>query len=299
MAEHNHTAVSEKTRALLERLQKNECTEQLIYERVADLVEKKSPANAKVLRKVAEEEGRHAKIWQSYTGTQAKPDLRKVRRTVLAARLLGFTFAMKQMENGEEKAQKIYADLYAEIPEAEAIRADEERHEAALLELLDEERLHYVGSMVLGLNDALVELTGTLAGLTFAMQNNRLVALSGLITGASATLSMASSEYLSARSEGRGDALKSSSYTGIAYLLTVTLLILPYLLLPAGAWLASLEIMLVTVVLIIAGFTYYVSVAQGLSFRRRFGEMASISLGVAVISFVIGLLVKQFLGIDL
>ncbi len=299
MTKQEHRPISEKTRALLERLQRNECTEQLIYNRVADLVEKKSPANAAVLRQVADEEGRHAKIWQSYTGTQAQPNLHKVRRTVLAARLLGFTFAMKQMENGEEKAQRIYADLYAEIPEAAAIRADEERHEAALLELLDEERLHYVGSMVLGLNDALVELTGTLAGLTFAMQNNRLVALSGLITGASATLSMASSEYLSARSEGRGDALKSSSYTGIAYLLTVALLILPYLLLPAGAWLASLAILLVTVVLIIAGFTYYVSVAQGLSFRRRFSEMAAISLGVAVISFVIGLLVKQFLGIDL
>src|SRR5699024_9005113 len=118
-------------------------------------------------------------------------------------RLLGFTFAMKRMESGEERAQKVYAQLYDQIPEAAEIRADEERHEAALLELLDEERLHYVGSMVLGLNDALVELTGTLAGLTFAMQDNQLVALSGLITGASATLSMASSEYLSARSEGR------------------------------------------------------------------------------------------------
>ena len=53
--------------------------------------------------------------------------------------------------------------------------------EKALLEMLDEERLKYVGSMVLGLNDALVELTGSLAGFTFAMQNTKLIALSGLI----------------------------------------------------------------------------------------------------------------------
>ena len=78
------------------------------------------------------------------------------------------------------------------------IAQDEDRHESQLLGMLDEERLQYVGSMVLGLSDALVELTGTLAGLTFALQNNRLVALSGLITGISATLSMTSSEYLSA-----------------------------------------------------------------------------------------------------
>lgn len=199
-------------------MQVGELTEHLIYTRVADIVEKKSPENAAVLRRVGEEERRHAAIWAAYTGFEAKPDLHKVRRTVLLARVFGFTFAMKKMESGEESAQKTYGRLFAEVPEAERICADEERHEQELLAMLDEERLHYVGSMVLGLNDALVELTGTLAGLTFAMQNNKLVALSGLITGASATLSMASSEYLSARSEGRQDALKSCVYTGIAYL---------------------------------------------------------------------------------
>ena len=56
---------------------------------------------------------------------------------------------------------------------------------------------------------------------------------------------------------------------------------------------------LVVVVLAIAAFNYYISVAQDLSFRHRFGEMAAISLGVAVLSFGIGLLVKQFLGISL
>ncbi|MEG2082956.1 MAG: rubrerythrin family protein, partial [Oscillospiraceae bacterium] len=76
-----------------------------------------------------------------------------------------------------------------EVPEAAQISHEEEIHENALIEMLDEERLQYVGSMVLGLNDALVELTGTIAGMTFALMNTRLVALSGIITGVSATLS--------------------------------------------------------------------------------------------------------------
>ena len=122
-----------------------------------------------------------------------------------------------------------YEDIAAEIPQAQKIAEDEERHEQKLLAILDEERLQYVGSMVLGLNDALVELTGTLAGLTLALQNTKLIALSGLITGVSATLSMASSEFLSARSEGREDAFKSCVYTGIAYCITVALLVLPIL----------------------------------------------------------------------
>ncbi len=150
--------------------------------------------------------------------------------------------------------------------------------------------------MVLGLNDALVELTGTLAGLTFALGNNKIVALSGLITGISATLSMASSKYLSAKSEGRDNALKSCTYTGFAYLITVALLILPYLLLLAGSALPALIIMLVIALFIIFTFNFYLSVALEQNFKERFVEMTLISMGVAALSFIIGLIVKHFLG---
>ncbi|MEG1931757.1 MAG: VIT1/CCC1 transporter family protein [Pygmaiobacter sp.] len=291
------TDISAESRALLAAMQQNEATECIIYTRLASCIPSKQ--NANVLARIGEEEGAHAAVWQQYTGIEAKPKRFRIFIYLLLAKLFGFTFAMKLMENGEEGAQGKYQTLFAEIPEAQQICADEARHESELLALLDEERLHYVGSMVLGLNDALVELTGTLAGLTFALQNNRLVALSGLITGISATLSMASSEYLSARSEGRPDALKSCVYTGIAYVITVILLILPYLLLPANAFALSLGIMLITVVCIILVFNFYIAVAQDLSFQKRFCEMAAISLGVAALSFLVGLLVKQFLGITL
>ncbi|MEG1304585.1 MAG: VIT1/CCC1 transporter family protein, partial [Oscillospiraceae bacterium] len=212
--------------------------------------------------------------------------------------VLGFTFVIKKMESGEENAQVEYEKLSDEVPESKIIMADEEAHEQILMKMLDEERLRYVGSMVLGLNDALVELTGTLAGLTIALKNTKLIALSGLITGISATLSMASSEFLSAKSDGRNDALKSCAYTGVAYVITVALLILPYLILPNEAYMAALVIMLVTVVVIIAVFNYYISIAKDLKFRQRFAEMAVISLGVAALSFCIGLVVKNVLGID-
>ena len=203
------------------------------------------------------------------------------------------------MENGEECAQAEYSLLAQEIPESIHIREQEEEHEAALLDMLDEESLQYVGSMVLGLNDALVELTGSLAGFTFALQNTRLIALSGLIIGISATFSMASSEFLAARSEGRNDALKSCTYTGVAYLITVVLLVAPYLIFGNANYLLALICMLLIVVFIIAGFTYYTSVAQDQPFKSRFWEMALISIGVAVISFFVGVLAKRFLGVDL
>ena len=81
--------------------------------------------------------------------------------------------------------------LKKEIPEVSAIIEDEKKHEAELIGMLDEDRLNYVGAMVLGLNDALVELTGTIAGLTFVLANTTMIALAGIITGIAATLSMA------------------------------------------------------------------------------------------------------------
>ena len=286
--------LSDEALKIIKKMQQNELNESIIYKKIAKFA--KGEDNKKTLERLASEEHAHYEIWKSYTGVEMKPQKRKVMKYTVIARLLGFTFAVKLMERGEEIAQGQYGIIASEVPESVHIREQEEEHETALLGILDEEQLHYVGSMVLGLSDALVELAGSLAGFTFALQDTKLVALSGLIVGISATFSMASSEFLSAKSEGRSDAFKSCSYTGIAYLLTVVALILPYILLTNA--IAALATMLGIIVLIIAGFTYYTSVAQDLKFGTRFLEMAGISIAVSVISFGVGILAKQLFGID-
>jgi VIT1/CCC1 family predicted Fe2+/Mn2+ transporter len=165
--------------------------------------------------------------------------------------------------------------------------------------MLDEERLQYVGAIVLGLNDALVELTGTIAGLTFALTNTRVVALAAIITGIAATLSMGASNYLAQKAEHNPHPLKAALYTGIAYLITVIVLVLPYLVLDKHLYLLAFIIMLISCIVIIFVFNFYLSVAQRQPFLSRFGHMAAISLGVATISFLIGLAAKALLGVDL
>ena len=289
--------ISQKVFNIIKKMQQNELTESAIYEKIAKFTREEE--NKETLLRLSREEKAHYEIWKEYTNIEMKPQKFKVIKFVLIARILGFTFAVKLMENGESSAQKEYDILSSEISESVEIRKQEEEHEEALLNMLNEERLQYVGSMVLGMNDALVELTGSLAGFTFAMQNTRLIALSGLIMGISATFSMASSEFLSAKSEGRNDALKSCSYTGIAYLITVALLVLPYLIFDNSRYIYALITMIAFVILIIAGFTYYISVAKGEKFKPRFWEMTLISIGVAVLSFVVGVIAKKFLGVDL
>ncbi len=296
MSDREKTMLSAETRALLWTMQRNEFTESLVY---AGIAAKMKPGhNQDVLLRCADEERSHGAIWRRYLGEEIEPNRLKARFLVLLAQVLGFTFVLKLMENSEASASRAYATMLPEIPEAQTISAEEKQHENALIALLDEERLQYVGSMVLGISDALVELTGTLAGLTLALQNTKLVALSGLITGISASLSMASSEYLSARADGAKNALKSCLYTGCVYLATVGFLVAPYLLFPKDMCFAALGVMLATVIVIIAAFTGYISVAKGLSFKHRFFEMAGISLSVAGVSFVIGFVVSKCLGIQ-
>ncbi len=287
--------MEKKIRRLALAAQKNEITEYYVYMGLARL--SKNPGNAKILQEIGEAERRHANWWQERTGVQMHASQWKVFKTILQARILGLTFVLKRMEKNEGTASKNYLKLAEHFPELTKLSEEEAEHEKSLLNMLDEERLQYVGSIVLGLNDALVELTGALAGFTLALADNKLITLAGLVTGISASFSMAASDFLASRAEGDPKAGKSALYTGFAYLITVFLMILPYLLLD-NAYI-SLAITLAIVVIIIFAFNYYLSVAKDLNFKHRFFEMSAISLGVAAFSFGISYLLKQLLGIDI
>lgn len=277
--------------------QRKEMTSHIIYRKLSETV--KDPENQKTLKNISDNELEHYNTLKSLTNTEVPPRRFFVIFFYIIARLFGLTFGIKLLEKGEADAAEKYGALKPDYPEIEEFIKDEEIHEQKLIAMINEEKLNYVGAIVLGLNDALVELTGALAGFTFAFQNTRLIAVTGLITGISASFSMAASEYLSTVHETgqRNEAVKSATYTGIAYVLTVIILILPYLIL-ANPFI-SLVVCLAAAVLIILIFNYYVSVAKDTGFKRRFWEMVLISLGVSAISFLIGILVKNVFGLDM
>lgn len=289
-------AYSADIQKILLRIQQSEMTEAAAYHAMAGAI--KDEHNREALTRVADEIASQAKALETYTNKQLAADERKVKRYARMARIFGFTFAAKLMDRRKIKFVNHSKKLLSEMPEVEKMQADEQKRDDELFALLNEKRLSYVGAMILGMNDAIVEITGTLAGLTLAMQNTRLIALSGLITGVAATLSMAASEYLAERSDGKGDAAKSGLMTGGAYFITVVILLLPYLILDDKMYLLAMGIMLVLVVLILAGFNFYTSVARDVSFGKNFGQMCAISLGVAALSFVLGYAVRTFLGVD-
>jgi len=270
--------------------QRNEITEHFIYKRLS--AGRNTGNNRETLARISAEELKHYNLFKEVTGRDFPPDRLKYFFYVACARCFGLSFALRLMERGEVSAQGNYSAMKQTFPAIIPIIADEQAHERELLQLIKEEALEYMGSVVLGLNDALVELTGALAGFTLALQHSRIIAVVGVITGIAAGLSMAAAEYLSTKEEGVRDPVKASVYTGIAYLVTVGLLIIPFLLLKNP--LVSLAITMISAIAIIFVFNYYISVAKNRPFGKRFLEMAAISLAVAAVNYAIGFLLKKY-----
>jgi len=277
-----------------------EATEAEVYRRLAKMQE--DPVNQSILEGIALEEERHEAVIAEMTGEEVKADRAKVARQIVLARLFGFTFSVKMMEATEQDAAAEYRNLGLHD-----IAEEEEAHEQNMIGMLDEERLRYSGSVVLGMSDALVELTGALAGLTFALQDLNLVALAGLVTGIAAAFSMGASEYLSSRTEKKAEsAVKAAFFTWISYLLTVLLLVAPFLIFQAdspefhglGPHVQALMCTFAAGLLIVALFNFYLSVIEEVSFRSRFLEMAGILGVVSLISYGIGIALRGALGVD-
>lgn len=276
------------------QFQRKEITEHIIYQKLSN--RSSLDNNKKILRSIAADELSHYNFWKEFTKKQVNPHWIKIFFYYYIAKFLGINFGIRLMEGGENAAQMDYHELgMAAGQGVEKIIEDEERHERELMQLIDKQELKYTSSIILGLNDALVELTGVLAGFTFALQNTRLIAIVGFITGIAASLSMSASGYLSSKEEESKSPLKSSIYTGLAYLFTVILLIAPYFIFESPY--TSLLAVIIIVIGIIFAFNFYISVAKELSFKKRFFEMIFISLGVAILNFIIGTAIRKYFKI--
>jgi len=277
-------------------VQRAEITEFFLYKKLCRVI--KSAHNRDILERIARDELAHHDYWTRFTAASASPSRLKIWLYYLIARVFGITFGLKLMEMGEELAQEAYERISLAIPEARNIARDEARHEKALLSLIDEERLEYTSDIVRGLNVALVELTGTLAGFTLAFPDVRLVLVAGLIAGLVMVLSVASTEYLATKTgEGARSPLKAVFYGSLANIFTLLLLIFPYLVFSNIYF--SLGFMVFNAIIIIFLFSFYLSVAREIPLRKRFVEMTLVSLGVAGLAFVIGLMARSLLHIEL
>lgn len=201
----------------------------------------------------------------------------------------GVIFTLRLFEKREKKSHQKYVKYISEFPIIEEIVEEEKKHEDKLDDILKDKKLLYASSIILGLNDALIEMSGAIAGFTFALAQSREIAIVSLIMGVAASLSMAASEYLSAKADDHAHPIRSAWYNFITYIIVVALLILPYVFLEKFI---ALGVMISLVLTIIFVFNVYLSIAKKQSLLKNFLTMTFIAIGVASISFFIGLLIN-------
>lgn len=265
-----------------------------------------------LLRHLADHEKRHLEFWARLAGVE--PDdvaasRARLSAALLLARGLGVAFTIRRLERREAKTIARYNQIAdsgllntGDRNELRRIIDEEESHEKEIESQVTDERVAYLGAAVLGLNDALVELTGGLTGLVSSITDARLIGFTGAVIGTAAALSMAASNFLSAgmtppekQAEGFRP-IKAAAYTGSAYILVVVGLVAPFFLLEnrvaalSATWLMALAV--------IVGFAYYSAVLQDLSFSKRVAQMLALGLGVAIVTFTIGRLISQWFGIS-
>lgn len=286
--------LSEKQKRTYREFAREESLAYHLYMRIAK--RQKKPENRVILEGIALQEKHHLDIFNSYLGKKAvsieikRPSLKLMFYTVMMY-TLGVIFTLRIFEKLEAHSRQSYRDVIEEIDELKDILKDEKTHEEALINILNDEKLLFASSVVLGMNDALVEISGALAGFTLAINDSMKVGTLGLITGVSAALSMAASEFLSRKQDDHDTPLINALYTGIAYVIVVSLLILPYFMIQIP--LVSMGVMIGIVILIIFAFNYYISIAKKQRLFKNFITMALIALVVASISFAIGLFVDS------
>lgn len=159
------------------------------------------------------------------------------------------------------------------------------------------EKYKYTGALVLGMHDALVEISGIIAGLAFAFSDRQVIIMTASIAAVAASLSMAAANFQAQRAEDNPHSLRAALYTGIMYMITSAILILPFAVVPNRFW--ALGLMAIMAVLIIFGFNCSIGAITRRPFFPRFLEMLGICIGVSVASFAIGIAAKYFMGITI
>lgn len=272
-----------------------------LYVRLA--AQERNEANKKLLEELARVERSHYEFWVNIAGEKVELgpwERLKLAALLAAARVMGKTFIIKLLEGREastvEEYERAASSLKGEpLDGLKTIIEDERRHELEFANQIDEVIVRQLGSIALGISDAIIELTGVLLGFAGYAASSTQVAVAGLIVGVSAALSMAAAAYAQARHEkGKSPAL-SATFTGTFYLLTVLLLVAPLFL---GLRVqAAVAVSMLTALALLSVLSLYGSVLLERSFVREFLESALVVLAVAFIGYAIGAAAREFIGV--
>jgi vacuolar iron transporter family protein len=270
----------------------------------------------------------HFGFWQELFNIRI-PDLNPARRLklqsiVLICRLFGAPAVDLILEAIEVHGIRKYLALWRDNkdnPVGKAVRGvleDEFQHEDAIVTRLKDRIINpdRIRNIFLGLNDGMVEILGAVSGFFASFGSNTMVLMAGLTTAVAGSLSMGAGAYVAASSENEvrqteaekaeflGErrethlkvepAFRSAVIVGISYFVGAAFPILPVIF---GAKSALPSILSAgTIILIVSMVLAFLS---GMKVRQRALTNLVIITVAAGATYLIGLLVRTFLGVDL
>ena len=279
----------------------DEWSDHTLYERLSKTVSSGSPF-ARVLEELSATEHRHYEFWRKYVpGEEPRLATLKLYWTLFLRRFFGLTFATRYLDRHESNVVKEYKGLASLIPAEdkpayEEMVADEREHEKAFAMKVESSAVRYIAFVVLGLADALVEISGIHAGWLGLFEKTEIAGLAGVVAGGAASLAMASAAFAQAKQGFSGSARLSAVYTGVSYFITAVILATPYFL--TSSMLLALGSSLTLAVVILAITTWYSIVIQQKPFLRDFVEILAILFATTAVVFLLGAFVSyEFPGI--
>lgn len=266
-----------------------------LYDRLSKRVRDNS-SFADALGQLSATERRHFEFWRRYLpGEEPKFSRAKLFLVLFFYRVFGITFAVRYLERHESRTINEYKSVEPLVPEGDradfdSMIRDEEEHEREFSRRVESSSVRYISFVVLGLADALVEISGIHAGSLGIYNVTEIAGLAGIIAGGAASLAMASAAFAQAKQGFQGSARLSAIYTGVSYFVTAAFLAAPYFL--TKSMVSALGISLTLAVIILALATYYSSVISGKPFPREFAEILLILFGATIALYLFGAFIR-------
>lgn len=277
----------------------DEYTDHLVYQKLA--ARENNAERRETLLSLSRQEEAHYKFWKSLLDGY-EPRVRRLflQMVVLMRYLFGVTFAVKFLERHEEQVIEEYRRVRPQVDgeagtRLDQIIADEEKHEDFFIGQINEGVVKYLGFIVLGLADAIIEITGVHAGFLGVTSSTTMAGVAGLIVGFAAAISMATAAYLQAKQSTERNPITSALITGFSYILAVVFLALPYFL--TGNMLLAFIVSLFMAMLLTAYFTFYSAVLFDRHFGKEFLESSALTIGTAIATYLFGEFLGRLFGI--
>ncbi len=277
----------------------DEYTDHLVYKKLA--AREKISERKEILQQLSQQEEEHYQFWKDVLNGYVPRSRRFFLNFVVLLRyFFGLTFAVKFLERHEKQVIEEYRRIQPQFDgevgaRLERMIADEEKHEDFFIGQINEGVVKYLGFIVLGLADAIIEITGVHAGFLGVTSSTTMAGVAGLIVGFAAAISMGTAAYLQAKQSTERNPLTSALITGFSYILAVVALALPYFL--THHMLAAFIISLVMAMLLTAYFTFYSAVLFERHFGKEFLESSLLTLGTAVATYLFGEFLGRIFGI--